>query len=133
MSAASNQAQGAAEQGVAGVAEREAWTIESLSKDQRSTLAYVESCAVDAGGLLESIRLNAADMQTLQAMHDAGLLQFGRVPGSMLGTGLKPWTHWVVLNDSGWQLAAQVRRKRAEQRGPFAREAIPAATQGAAK
>jgi hypothetical protein len=94
-----------------------------LSKVERSILAYAECCCVDSGGLLEAIRMNNDDMTALRKFQDLGVLRHGRVPGRLLGTGGdKNWTHWVELAPTGWLLAAMVRAKRSEQRGPFAKQ-----------
>lgn len=96
--------------------------LDGLTKAQRSILAYAECCAVDAGGLMESIRMNQEDHHNLQLFALAGLLRYGRVHSSLLGTGPAntSYTHWVELTDAGRLLVALVREKRAEHRGPFA-------------
>lgn len=103
-----------------------AFKAEDLSKDEKSILVYVECCAVDAGGLLEGQRMNAADHEALRKFKAAGLLDYGRVPARLLGTGARNWTHWCDLNAVGWSLASELRKLRAHVRGPF-RVAVDAA------
>jgi hypothetical protein len=88
-------------------------TPETVTRDQRSALLYVESCAVEYGGLLEGIRMNEADHKALTELSDAGFLTYGRIPGKMLGTFQRGVTHWCDLTETGWALAQQLRRARA--------------------
>jgi hypothetical protein len=98
-------------------------TPSDLSKVERSCLCYMECCAVDGGGMVESIRMNAADFAAIERFKTMGLLSFGRVPGKLLGTGpKKTWTHWVELTERGWALAGLCRRLRSDQHGPWATE-----------
>lgn len=92
--------------------------VADLSKTQRSILLYAESCLVDHGGLLEGVRMNNADHAELAAFKADGLLDFGRIPGKLLGNGK---THWVVFTEQAWALAAGCRKLRSEQLGPYAR------------
>ena len=87
-----------------------------LTKVQRSILLYAECCLVDYGGLLEGSRMNADDLGALREFHDAGLLRFGRVPGSLLGSFIgRSITHWVVFTPAGWDLAHATRRLQSER------------------
>lgn len=92
-------------------------TVEQLTRQERSQLCYAESCAVDGGGLMEIVRMNAEDLKLMATFQSNGLLRWGRVPSHLLQRG---WTHWCELTDLGWEVAALCRRKRAEQRGPVA-------------
>ena len=90
-------------------------TIETITRDQRSILLYAEHCAVEQGGLLDGVRLNAADLGALVQLEDAGILAHGRIPGRLLGSfkdhRIQP-THSCDLTDTGWELAALLRRER---------------------
>lgn len=98
---------------------------DTMTKDERSCLLYAESCAVDGGGLMEGIRMNHEDHEALKRFGELGLLEFHRIPASILGSGAKSsWTHIVTLSPDGWELAAMCRRRRARQRGPHATEAL---------
>lgn len=93
-------------------------TIETITRDQRSILMYAETCAVDHGGLLEGIRMNKTDLDSLAELAAAGILTFGRIPGKMLGTFKRNNTHWCDLTEAGWSLAYQLRRARAAKPDP---------------
>lgn len=97
-----------------------AWQPESMTRDERSCLVYLETCAVDAGGLVEGVRMNGEDHAAIARFSAAGLLRFERIPSSLLGTGAKDsWTHIVELLPDGWALAHRLRQGRVK-RGPFA-------------
>jgi hypothetical protein len=88
-------------------------TPETITREQASILLYVESCAVEYGGLLEGVRINATDLRALVSLTEAGYLTFGRIPGKLLGSFQRGVTHWCDLTDAGWALAHQMRRARA--------------------
>jgi hypothetical protein len=82
---------------------------DNLSRDERSLLLYAETCAVDHSGLMEGIRMNAADHQALKSLKAGGYLDHGRIPASLLKeAGTR--THWVTLTQQGWALAHYLRQ-----------------------
>ncbi len=89
---------------------------DKLSKDERDALIYAESCLVEYGGLLEGMRMNSEDLKALAMFKEQGLLDFGRVPGKLVGNFVgRSITHWVEFKDGAWQLAHQLRRERCER------------------
>ncbi|WP_236027618.1 MULTISPECIES: hypothetical protein [Burkholderia] len=86
---------------------------ETLSRDEYSLLLYAETVCVEYGGLLEGARMNAADMGALERFKADGILNYGRVPGRLLGTFTRGVSHWCDLTDAGWELAHKLRRARA--------------------
>lgn len=101
--------------------------LNDMTKIERSCLAYLECCAVDAGGLVEGVRMNSDDHEAIKKFTAAGLLCFGRVHSSLLAEGRRlassrgcAYDHWVEFYDAGWKLVADVRKLRGTQRGPFA-------------
>jgi hypothetical protein len=95
----------------------------NLSKDDKSVLLYAETCVVDRDGLLEGGRMNADDIDALNAYRLEGIIKFGRIPVKLIGKypfpGYRP-THWVTFTDRAWQIAGALRRERAESEpGPF--------------
>ncbi len=93
---------------------------DKLSKDERSILVYMECCIVDAGGMLESIRMNADDHENAKKFKDAGLIDFGRVPACLLSEG-RGKNYWVTFTPEAWSLVSELRQIRARQLGPFAK------------
>lgn len=89
-------------------------TPDTITREQRSILMYAETCAVEHGGLLEGIRMNADDHVALTQLAVEGILNYGRIPGKLLGTfKVRQATHWCDLTEAGWALAHQLRRARA--------------------
>lgn len=102
---------------------KEAMTPETMTKDERSAIVYAESCAVDNGGLMEDHRINVMDLAAFDAMKAHGYLNWGRIPGKLLGHVNQPTRYtcyWVALSDRGRTLAAACRKVREAQRGPYA-------------
>lgn len=96
-----------------------------LTRDERSCLLYLETRAVDEGGLCEGVRMNAADLEACQRFVADDLLDFSRIPACLLGTGGKStWTHIVRFKPSGWALAHAARQSRAERLGPHSTEVV---------
>lgn len=99
--------------------------IDGLTKDQRGLLLYAETICVDWSGLLEDIRMNAADTVSLKFWQDIGALTFGRVPAAFLKSTGRICTRWVTMTPKGWEIAAKLRQKRAANTGTV-RKAIDA-------
>lgn len=94
-----------------------------LSRDEKSCIVYLETCVVDAGGLVEGLRMNAADHEVVARFRSLGLLEFYRVPASLLSEGMRLGqgsNHIVRFSEGAWLLAHEGRRARSERLGPFA-------------
>lgn len=95
--------------------------IETMTKDEKSCLLYIETCCVDRGGLLEGCRLNAADHVAIGLFKTKGLLsRAGRIPAKMIENSD---THYAELSEAGWERAHQLRRWRARPEARFRRQA----------
>lgn len=84
-----------------------------LTKAEQSVLLYLETCAVDAGGLAESVRMNNDDFDAIAVLTADGFLNFGRIYSKLLNThgfSRSNPTHWVELTELGWAAAAACRR-----------------------
>lgn len=95
--------------------------IKNMTRDEKSMLLYIETCCVDAGGLLEGRRMNIKDVEALDKLKKAGLLsQAGRIPFVHIDLGK---THYAELSDMGFALAHELRKERAQavNRGPYAK------------
>ena len=89
----------------------------TMSVPEVSLLLYVESCAVDRGGLLDAARLNMDDLELLKQWDEEGFVLFGRVDGKdVKSDGLSCWCYWCDLSEEAWKLAAAERRKRGVMR-----------------
>ncbi len=89
-----------------------------VTKEEVSLLLYLETCAVDHGGMVDARRMNAEDFDLVKKMQDDGLLRFGRMLSAAIGeVGRRfHFSHWVELLDPGWNQVAQLRRQRADRK-----------------
>jgi len=84
-----------------------------MTKTESSLLLYLETCAVDRAGRINTLRLNAADMAILDVWNQSGFVQSGRVvSGCITGHGESMWCH---LSDAAFTSAATERRARADR------------------
>lgn len=83
-----------------------------LTKDQISTLLYLETRAVDRAGRVNQDNLNDEDREWIKAMTEIGFLKFGRIVRQDCNSD---GSSWVELSDKAWEMAARFRRERAER------------------
>lgn len=86
-------------------------TLESMTKDERSLLLYLETRAVDYGGKVDTRHMNAEDMAIAKNWNTEGFVKFGRIKFHDINI-LSKMTHWCELSDEAWTLAHQERRAR---------------------
>ena len=97
-----------------------------LTKIERTTLLYLESCAVDKCGRVESRRMNEDDYEAITNMKTLGLIEaFQRMPFSeverfskMASVNVGLPTHYVILSVAGFAMAARCRYDRAMAHKP---------------
>lgn len=82
-----------------------------LTKIERNLLLYLETRAVDHGGLILRDHMNADDLAIAQHWNEVGFIQFSRVPFKLIRSGL---THAVILSDAAHWLAGQERQRRSK-------------------
>jgi len=85
-------------------------TLEAMTKDERSLLLFLESCAVDQGGSVKSVHMNGADFEIAKRWNQEGFVKFGRIRSADLSRG---GSHWCALSDEAWILAHAERKARA--------------------
>jgi len=90
--------------------------MELTTRDEKNLLLYFETQAVDYGGTLESVRMNADDFALAKRWREAGFVQFGRIAFNDIKrhSGVAR-DHWVVLSEEAWALAHAERRARCER------------------
>lgn len=90
--------------------------MELITRDERNLLLYFETQAVDYGGTLESVRMNADDFAIAKRWNEAGFVQFGRIALSDITkhNGIAR-DHWCVLSEEAWKLAHAERLARCER------------------
>lgn len=97
--------------------------LSTMSKAERSLLLFLESRAVDHGGLVAGSHMNADDFAMAKAWTEAGFIEFGRIPfDEIVGDS----GNYVVLSTDAWALAHEERRAR-NARLMAARSAVYAA------
>ena len=77
--------------------------MELNTRDEKSLLLYFETQAVDYGGTLEGVRMNADDFAIAKRWNEAG---FGRIAFHDIKkhSGVAR-DHWCVLSEEAWKLA----------------------------
>lgn len=104
-------------------------TLAELTKDERSLLLFLETRAVDYGGRVNTVHMNAEDMALAAEWNRTGFLLFGRISSHYLGMrgaesvvahgpvaeARRLGTHWCELTADAWRLAHEERRARAER------------------
>ena len=86
--------------------------LDKLTREERSTLLYLESCMVDYGGRWHYKRTNEDDREIMMKWQKKGWLNFGRI---VLKDGNKDGLHWVRLGPRLLKLAQAERRARIDR------------------
>jgi hypothetical protein len=89
-------------------------SLADMTKDERSLLLYLETRAVDRGGLVQTPQMNADDFAILETWKASGFVEFGRLTRASIEK-LRGSTHWVRLSEEAWKLAHEERRARCER------------------
>lgn len=86
----------------------------TMTKDERSLLLYLESRAVDAGGVVDGAKMNAEEFALAEVWKEEGFLTaWRRVPFDSITK--RNESQLVELSDEAWQLAHQERLARAKR------------------
>lgn len=86
--------------------------LTQLSSQERSLLLFLECCAVDYGGMVDTKRMSSDDIETAKRWSSEGFIEFGRICASDLS---RHGSHWVRLSERAWVLAHEERRARFER------------------
>jgi len=90
--------------------------IDQMNKAQRSLLLFLETQAVDHGGLVTSISMNAEDHEIAREWAAEGFLRFSRMKSALIPDSRLPkYAHVVELTPFAFECAAIERRRRAER------------------
>lgn len=89
-------------------------SLADMTKEERSLLLYLETRAVDHGGLVTTPQMNADDFAILDRWNESGFMEFGRLTRASIEK-LCGSTHWVRLSETAWKLAHEERRARCER------------------
>jgi len=83
-----------------------------LTKDQQTTLLYLETRLVDFAGRVNGAHLNASDRLWIDQMKEEKFLDFGRI---VIQHHNRDGSAWVTFSDEAWELAHKLRRERADR------------------
>ena len=89
--------------------------LDDMTKDERSLLLFLETCAVDYGGKVDGRRINKEDIDTARKWNTDGFVKFGRIKFHDIAFH---HTHWCELSDEAWAIAHEERRARYERLAP---------------
>jgi hypothetical protein len=92
--------------------------VREMTKDERSLLLYLETCATDYGGTVDQRHMNDEDREILERWTREGFMQSGRIcfhDAETLSRHTRKVSHWVVLSDVAWTAAHAERRARYER------------------
>lgn len=99
--------------------------LDAMAGLERSVLLYLESRAVDHGGLVDAARMNAADFKIARGWSVEGLIRFSRIPSGLWDQVRSGSRHVVELSDEAWQCAALERRRRGQKaQHPLVRDSL---------
>jgi len=93
----------------------------SLNRDEKSLLMFLETQAVDQGGLVNLVRMNEDDHAILKRWTESGFVKSGRVCSAdierlKLSSGrTKQRTMWAQLSEDAFEAAHKERRARAKR------------------
>lgn len=83
-----------------------------MTKEELSLLLYLESCAVDYAGRVNSKRMNSEDFTIVGSWQTSGFVEFGRITFRDCN---RDGDHWIRLSESAWMAARSERRARADR------------------
>jgi len=83
-------------------------TLDTMTSDERSLLLYLETRAVDHGGLVDIKHMNKEDMDIAKRWNEEEFIRFGRIKAHSIIT----CTHWCELSEEAWNLAHAERKAR---------------------
>ena len=87
-------------------------SLDKMSKEERSLLLFLETRAVDYGGRVNAVHMNADDFEIAEKWDKDGFIGFGRIVFRMINSD---GAHWVKLSEEAWKLAHEERRARAKR------------------
>lgn len=93
--------------------------LEKMNKNERSLLLFLETCAVDQGGRVDTRCMNSDDVALAKTWNESGFVEFGRIQAKDIFHSSRllteSFTHWCQLSDDAWRLAHEERRARAKR------------------
>ncbi len=92
------------------------YNLDGMNKDEKSLLLFLETCAVDHGGLVCVLYMNDNDIEITKNWNNNEFVLFGRIQFSdIVNSGGKTYSHWCLLSQKAFELAHQERIARADR------------------
>jgi hypothetical protein len=85
-------------------------SIDSMNKDERSLLLYLETRAVDFGGAVDTRHMNKEDVAIAEKWKKEGFIDWGRIQFKDITQ--QRGSQWVSFSDAAWREAHRERRAR---------------------
>ena len=93
--------------------------LAEMTRDERSLILFLETQAVDHGGVVDVAHMNREDFDIAKRWDEAGLLAFGRIASKYISqrppSGRSNPTHWVHFSPDAYALVHEERSARAER------------------
>ncbi|MEE9158957.1 MAG: hypothetical protein V3U60_11285 [Gammaproteobacteria bacterium] len=86
--------------------------LSDMSRDERSLLLYLETCAVDLCGRVDGCHMNEDDFDIAKGWNESGFVSFGRI---VIKDHNRQGGNWAELSEDAWELAHKERRARQER------------------
>ena len=86
--------------------------LSEMSKDERSLLLFLETCAVDHAGRVNADHTNAEDFEIAERWNKEGFIDFGRIYSKDCN---HHGSNWCKLSEEAFQLAHEERQERAHR------------------
>ena len=86
-------------------------SLDTMTSDERNLLLYLETRAVDYGGIVDTKHMNKEDMEIAEKWDKEGFVKFGHIKFHSITVG----THWCELSEEAWNLAHTERRARCKR------------------
>lgn len=87
--------------------------VRKLTQAEQSILLYVEACAVDRKGLLDSMSMDDEDFAILERWDKSGFVRFGRLASKDIEiTYTSCRSYWCDLSDEAWMMAHRERKEQ---------------------
>jgi len=91
--------------------------LEEMTKDERSLILFLETQAVDHGGIVDVAHMNGDDFEIAERWTGTGFAKVGRIAFEFIpkhpSMGRRAPTHWVHLSDEAFAMAHEERKARA--------------------
>lgn len=88
--------------------------LEDLSKVEKVVLLFLEACAVEYGGTVDTDQMSKYAFLIAEKWNREGFINFGRIAYKDIPDKFSHYkfSHFVFLSENAWSLAHQERRER---------------------